>query len=288
MDYLQTTGDRLHDLELDRILARLRTLEAATAPSTLTPVPVAPTPILSSGVRSITPGTGTQISGDVILSPGTGLTTEQSGQTITISASASPAASVTAVATTGAVGASLLYARQDHVHTGVHALNGLLGDVTLVAGTNVTLTPSGNTVTIAATAGAATVVPAIVLVISPGSAAIAWAVPVALTEFNNGVHIYHARHDLTNATQVRLVLFAPASAAVTPSVVAQYSLNAGGTWFFLDGVSGPSLTFHVGAQYSAWVALTPGANADVLLRIAASGGDGATVCNFGSIYLQVK
>jgi hypothetical protein len=289
MDYLQTTGDRLHDLELDRIIARLRTLEAATGTTVATPAPVQSPPIVSAGVRSITPGSGTQISGDVILAAGTGITTAQSGQTITLTASASPAASVTDVAAAGVVGTSLLYARQDHAHRGVSSITGptatAFGAVTI---TGAGVTQSGNTLTIAGGA-AASVVPANALVISCGGTVISWATPLALTEFL--AQTWHrAKHDLTNATQARLIVVFPTGVlgAVTPTYAGQYSTNSGVSWSYLDGASGPSLVQAPGLVASAWITLAAGAKADVWLRIVGLGGDGATAITVGSVYLQVK
>jgi hypothetical protein len=84
MDYLQTTGDRLHDLELDRIIARLRTLEAATGTTVATPAPVQSASIVSSGVRSLTPGSGTAMFNDIALTAVGSIALSQATQTITL------------------------------------------------------------------------------------------------------------------------------------------------------------------------------------------------------------
>lgn len=60
------------------------------------------------------------------------------------------------VGATGATGSSVLAARSDHVHKGVRSFGpsggtALFGDVTISAGTNITLTPTGNNIEIAAT-----------------------------------------------------------------------------------------------------------------------------------------
>ena len=219
----------------------------------------------------------------------TGNGVSQTGNTFTFTLRV-PATTITDVTATSVVGTAATFAREDHSHKGVHGLNGLFGDVTLAAGTNVTLTPSGNTVTIAAGA-AASVVPTNVLVISPGSSMISWAAPAALTEFNGQV-IHRAQHDLTNATQARLLIFRTAGplVSVTPTVFAEFSTNGGTTWTKLDNASGPSVTYVYSSaiQVSSWVTLTALAKADVLLRISASGGDGSQVIPFGSVYLQAK
>jgi hypothetical protein len=204
---------------------------------------------------------------------------------------------------------SITYSGSGAATAGVTSVNTLSGALTLAAGANVTLSTSGSTITInsAGAAGATgpagpagpigatgpagasgASVPTNVLVISPGAAAISWAVPVALTEFN-GQRLYRARNDLTNATQARLLLYnANLAVLINPTLVAKYSTNGGSTWNYLDGATGPSLTYAGNEQNSGWVTLTAGAKTDVLLGIFASGGDGSTVCNFGTIYLQVK
>lgn len=252
MDYLQTTGDRLHDLELDRILSRLRALEAASAAVDTTPPATTQNTVqtVSYGVRSLTPGAGTPMQGDVALAVAGSLSIAQSAQTITLTAPV------------------------------------------LVAGANITLTTAGGSITIAASGGGGSGVPADVLTISPGGSAISWAMPNAVTEIFGSI-INRAQHDLTNATHARLVLLLPTPNIVlplpyTPGLAAQYSANGGATWASLDGAGGPSLAYGAGAVVSGWVSLAAGAQADVLLRVVASGGDGATSLPFGAIYLQVK
>ena len=247
MDYLSTTGDRLHDLELDRMIARLSALEAkANAVSTTTPAPVVQAVVSSvSGVRSLTPGSGTQMQGDISLAVAGPLTIAQSGSAITLTAN------------------------------------------TLAAGANVTLTTVGTTTTVAAAAGGSSI-PTTVLAISPGSGGLfSWATPAALTEFG-GVTYFRVKADLTNATQARLVHSNSAGSAPVniPTLFAEY-FN-GSAWLSLDGVSGPSLTWNGSTSASGWATLAAGAKADVLLRISASGGNGATALAFGSLSVQTK
>jgi len=249
VDYLQTTGDRLHDLELDRILARLRTLEAAAGTTrTTTPAAVPSTPIVSAGVRSLTPGVGTQMFNDIVLSTAGAISLSQSAQTVTFTVPV------------------------------------------LVAGAGISLTPSGNTLTIATTGGGGVSVPSNVLVISPGATSFSWAVPVTVTEFN-GLTIYRAQHDLTNATRARLVVIVDIGVSAPlslPTLAVQYSLNHGVAWSYLDGGTGPSVGWATGESHSGWVTITGAALTDVLLRVVASGGNGSTSVSFASIYVQVK
>ncbi|MCW3051281.1 MAG: hypothetical protein JWN14_451 [Chthonomonadales bacterium] len=249
MDYLQTTGDRLHDLELDRILARLRALEAAAGTTRSTAPAAAPsTPIVSAGVRSLTPAVGTQMFNDILLTTVGSISLSQAAQTVSFTVPV------------------------------------------LVAGVGISLTPSGNNITIATTGGGGASVPSNVLVVSPGSTSFSWAVPVTVTEFN-GLTIYRAQHDLTNATQARLVLLVDNGVSTPlslPTLAVQYSLNHGAAWSYLDGGTGPSVGWATGESHSGWVTITGAALTDVLLRVVASGGDGSTSVSFASIYVQVK
>ena len=248
MEYLSTTGNRLHDLELDRMIARLSALEAkGGATSTTTPaITQTITSSVVAGLRSITPGSGTQMSNDISLAAVGSLTLSQASNTITFTAPV------------------------------------------LVAGTNITLTPAGNNITVSATGGSAGV-PAHILAIAPGSAAISWAVPLALTEFN-GLTIYRGKHDLTNATQARIVISYPTGLAVpvSPTFAVQYSTNNGSTWAYLDAAAGPNVGYGPGVQAGAYVTITALAKADVQIRVVGSGGDGATSVPIGLVTVQVK
>jgi hypothetical protein len=291
MDYLQTTGDRLHDLELDRILARLAALEtgakttgSAVTTSTVTTLPSAP----AVGVRSLSPSGGTPMQDDLVLAVAGPASLTQSVQTLTLTVTVNPATSVTSVGAASTVGTATAFAREDHVHAGVHKIHGsadALGDIVL---TGAGVSQTGNTFTFSGSGVAA--LPTDVLTISPGGTAINWAIPAALTEFN-GSSLYRAQHDLTNALQARIVLLLPfpnLAPMAVPTLTAQYSANGGSTWSSLDGTAGPSLAYGAGVMVSGWVALAAGAKAEVLLRLVASGGDGVTSLPFGSVYMQVK
>ncbi|MCW3097971.1 MAG: hypothetical protein JWL77_3589 [Chthonomonadaceae bacterium] len=290
MDYLQTTGDRLHDLELDRILARLSVLEGGAASNVntnTTPVSFSPLVVSPNGVRSITPSGGTPMQDDIALAVVGPVSLAQSAHTLTLTVSVSPATTVTEVGAANVVGTAARFAREDHVHRGVHKITAsadAVGDIAFV-GTGVS--QSGNTFTFSSGGSA---VPTNVLIISPGAAAFTWAVPAALTEFK-GSTSHRSQHDLTNATQARIVLVVPTGLSTplsVPTLFAQYSTNGGGTWISLDGGSGPSLLWSAGTGVSSWVSLAAGAKADVLLRVAASGGDGTTAITFASLYVQAK
>lgn len=291
VDYLQTTGNRLHDLELDRILARLAGLEGAGAvgsAKTAAPVSVVETTLPAVGVRSVTPVGGVPMQDDLVLAVVGPVSLAQSAHTLTLTVSVGPATTVTEIGSLGAVGTAALFARADHVHRGVHKITAgtdATGDI-VFAGAGVS--QSGSTFTFSGGVGSS--VPTDVLAISPGGGTIGWAVPAALTEFN-GLTIHRAKHDLTNATQVRLALFLSSPNALpvaVPTVAVQYSANGGATWSYLDGATGPSVTYGAGAVIGGWVGLTAGAKADVLLRVVASGGDGATSLGFGTLAVQAK
>ena len=205
-------------------------------------------------------------------------------------ASPVPASTVTDVAIAGAVGVGTPYARSDHAHRGISSVTGpaatSFGPVTF---DGTALSQVGNVYTFTAGAAAA-VVPTNILVISPGSGTIVFIAPVAIADFNGSMYV-RAKHDLTNASQVRIVVVLkspnPAPATV-PNVVGQYSLDNGVTWNYLDGGTGPSVVYAAGMIVSAWVALAAPAKVDVLLRVATIAGDGVNTISFGSVYLQAK
>lgn len=194
-----------------------------------------------------------------------------------------PATSVTAVGPSNVVGTGLDFARQDHVHAGVSDVGGATGSIAV--GTGLTLT--GNT--LSASGGGGTL-PSIVLVISPGAAAISATSPLASRDFN-GILLYRTQVDLTNATQARIVAAFPSPNTIPPLppvLTGEFSTNSGATWTPLDGGSGPNVVYGAGVVVSSWVTITGAALADVLLTVRTSGGDGTTVSPYGSIYIQVR
>ncbi len=140
-------------------------------------------------------------------------------------------------------------------------------------------------------ATAAPSIPITVLPITSSGSAISWTVPSTLTEFN-GTDANRAYPDLTNATQIRLVLMTQAATSVpfnAPTMAGQYSIDNGTTWNYLDGGTGPHLVFAAGRVDSGWVTLVGAAKAsNVLLRIVGTASSGTAAVAFGSIYLQAK
>jgi hypothetical protein len=106
------------------------------------------------GVSSVAASGDPKLTGDVVIA-GTNCTVSQAGNTITITVTAAPTPATT-VQTVGAadvVGASALYARQDHVHQGVHKITGgadAFGDVVF---TGAGVSQSGNTFTFSGGSG---------------------------------------------------------------------------------------------------------------------------------------
>ena len=85
--------------------------------------------------------------GDVTLAGGGDNIVSSGGQTVTIGRIVS-AIVPPAIAASGSAGTSSQSANADHTHAGLHALNGLLGDVTLAGGGDNTITASGQTITV--------------------------------------------------------------------------------------------------------------------------------------------
>ncbi len=112
--------------------------------------------------------------------------------------------------------------------------------------------------------------------------------PLAVTEFL-GSSRHRTRVDLTNANQARITVHRfGGTAAATAEIAVQYSTD-GVSWFYLDGVSGPSVNIStVGLQVSNWVNIASGAKGDVYLRIVGRGGNGAADPLFGLITVQFR
>jgi hypothetical protein len=79
---------------------------------------------------------------------------------------------------------------------GVLSLNGLIGNVTLVGGTNVTVTPSGNTLTIAAIGGAAAGVSSLNAL--TGNVALEAGTDITITTVGNSLRIAHTNGAVPN------------------------------------------------------------------------------------------
>lgn len=110
------------------------------------------------GVHAVAASGNPNITGDVTIGVSGGAGISQAGSTITISAPSLTSSAAQDVGSTGAAGVGTDSARSDHVHRGVHSVakNGsaqLFGDVTLSAGSNVTLTQTGQDIQIASTGG---------------------------------------------------------------------------------------------------------------------------------------
>jgi len=118
--------------------------------------------------------------------------------------------------------------------------------------------------------------------------------PSALTELIGNVN-RRQTIDLTNATQFRIILDVQTAGVNSSSVIGvQYSTDGGTTWNGLDnGTAGSNSTVTLadnptGSKVSAWTNLAASAKADVLVRIAGSGGDGVADPVYNIIAVQFK
>lgn len=110
-----------------------------------------------------------------------------------------------------------------------------------------------------------------------------WRIPAAITEFNGGM--YRDQVDLSNAKNVRLVVTQQIKSSSKAVLMAYFSINQGVSWSPLTPQVSVAST---GTIVSSWAPLPSGANADVLIRVAGSGGDGTTVSLTASVHLQFK
>jgi hypothetical protein len=157
-----TVQAALNELQTD---VDTRTQAASTAPAsvgTANTVGVGTTAAradhVHQGVHSLAKNGSSQLFGDVTLSGTGGTALTQAGQDIQIDSPALASAVAASVGSANAVGVGTTSARADHVHQGVHSVKkqgdtALYGDVEFVAGSNVSLTQTGNVITIAATGG---------------------------------------------------------------------------------------------------------------------------------------
>jgi parallel beta-helix repeat protein len=113
-----------------------------------------------------------------------------------------------------------------------------------------------------------------------------WAVPLAETEFLGGP-TRRTLADLTDRNYYRWYVGVSTAASAGSVMKLQYTtdLTGAGGWADLTSTQAvSSIAFNV----SAWTAVPAGAKALVLIRIVASGGDGATSANFTNIGLAVR
>lgn len=145
--FLTTTGNRLHDRELEDMIRRIDALEKSGS-TAAAPAAAAQTVSTSAmGVLSLKADTGGAMAGDITLA-GSGAVSLGSGVgTISINVTLSTATTAH-VAATGAAGSSTSVARADHAHEGVHSVNGLLGDLSIVSAGGVTVTVVGSQIRI--------------------------------------------------------------------------------------------------------------------------------------------
>lgn len=242
-----------------------------------------PSPVLAAILSGGTVGDATHVPQLTI--DNKGRVTAFSSIPITFPAVPAPATTVNDVAATSSVGSSTKYAKEDHSHQGVHGLNTLKGDVTLSAGTGISLTTAGNNIAIAATGTGGVSIQRIALSIPP----VSWIMPSGLTEFG-GVKSYRNKFDLSGCSMARIVASANSAfpGSVSPLLAVQWSTNQT-TWNYLNvSASAPFLSsFGPGANDGSFASIDAGAQNDVYLRIVGSGGDGTTTVNFGMIYLEV-
>lgn len=119
--------------------------------------------------------------------------------------------------------------------------------------------------------------------------------PTADTLFN-GSHRHVTKVDLTNFTQVRLIVNKQATAGAAASKIAirwaaSFQTTAGG--YANIGLGGAEvacspLNVQNAVVVSAWVNMIAGAKADVFLALVGSGGDGALDPTFGAIVAEFR
>lgn len=126
------------------------------------------------------------------------------------------------------------------------------------------------------------------------AAAFAWTNMPSADTLLNGSHRHVLRVDLTNFTQVRLVVNKQSVAGGATSKIrlgfaATFQTTpAGYAAIGTSEVAASPLNVQNAIVASAWIDLVAGAKADVFLALIGSGGDGALDPTFGSIVAQFK
>ncbi len=125
------------------------------------------------------------------------------------------------------------------------------------------------------------------------AAAAAWTNMPAAETFLFGSHRHVIKVDLTNYSQVRLVVNKQATAGAASSILLVKYRTAFDTTvgnYSAIGTSSVQVAVNLqnSVQVSNWIDLAAGAKADVFVAVAGSGGDGVLDPSFGSILLEFK
>lgn len=153
----QSAGDMLYfdGTQWGRIAGAVAGLVLTSSGPNAAPSWALPAAAPSSGLASVNGVSGAA----TLLGAGSVTVTQDTvAGTVTITGAAAAASTVApaAIAPASSVGTSTAFARADHAHAGVHQINGILGDVAILAGANVTIThptDSPQTLLISATGG---------------------------------------------------------------------------------------------------------------------------------------
>lgn len=125
------------------------------------------------------------------------------------------------------------------------------------------------------------------------NAATTWTNMPLAASFFNGSHRYALKVDLTNFTQVRLVVNKQATAGAAASIVVLSYIGAFsvtlGSWLAI-GTSSVQLAVNVQNTVlsTSWIDLVAGAKGDVFITLIGSGGDGVLDPAFGNIVAQFR
>jgi len=135
--------------------------------------------------------------------------------------------------------------------------------------------------------------PYLVIPMVAGDANVTWTNMPAAVTFFAGSHRYATKVDLTNFTQVRLVLNKQGTAGAAASIVRLRYITAFsttvGNWLTI-GASEVSIAVNVtnNVLETSWINLVAGAIGDVFITLDGSGGDGTLDPVFGKITAQFR
>lgn len=126
-----------------------------------------------------------------------------------------------------------------------------------------------------------------ITLVAPG-AALQWLNhPTLETEFLGSIR-NRILIDLSNVTQIRLLLNVTAIGRPLAVIGAQYSTDQS-IWGYFDGVTNPSVNIgSLGLKISNWINIDTNAMQDIYVRLVGINGNGTVDPSFGLITLQIR
>lgn len=116
--------------------------------------------------------------------------------------------------------------------------------------------------------------------------------PAAVTELFGATNRRFAK-DTTGRNEARVQVGGGTSGLAGSKYALQVSTDGGGSWLYVDGVSGPNVACDnlgsaVSTTVGAWVTMAPGAIGDFLYRFVSLGGNGVIDPTIGNLEAEFR